>query len=329
MVGVEAGGVAEPDAGGVAAGLLLAIAAGLTVRADAGQCALASSTAGGVFTGPGYYDGDAASPGVRIRIAVVEPPGSGLGGGGFWLLHRAADGFETMVDGREVAPLAASATYTANVTTGVKDLAGNAMAANRVWSFTTVAVDGTIPCFMLVAKDAPYKTVKDLVDAARANPKAITISMGSVGSASHYLPFQLEKLTGARFNLVSMKSGAEAVTTMLGGHVQVLADSSLVQCTMYFRFYLNEALLAAGMGAVAAIAIDDSARPRAAMKPDRRMGLEFRRRDSRDSDIPRGWPDRHRLAKTTVGRPSGRRCHRSMAARRRPEGRPTGAAVAG
>ncbi|MEO5712823.1 MAG: family 78 glycoside hydrolase catalytic domain [Luteolibacter sp.] len=28
----------------------------------------------------------------------------------------------------------------------------------------------------------------------------------------------------------------------------VLADSSLVQCTMYFRFYLNEALLAAGMG---------------------------------------------------------------------------------
>ena len=42
-------------------------------------------------------------------LGVVEPANSGLGGGGFWLLHRAADGFETMVDGRERAPLAAHA----------------------------------------------------------------------------------------------------------------------------------------------------------------------------------------------------------------------------
>ena len=42
-------------------------------------------------------------------LGVVEPANSGLGGGGFWLLHRAADGFETVVDGRERAPLAARA----------------------------------------------------------------------------------------------------------------------------------------------------------------------------------------------------------------------------
>lgn len=42
-------------------------------------------------------------------LGVVEPANSGLGGGGFWLLHRAADGFEIMVDGRERAPLAAHA----------------------------------------------------------------------------------------------------------------------------------------------------------------------------------------------------------------------------
>ena len=44
---------------------------------------------------------------VSAVLAVVEPAGSGLGGGGFWLLHRASDGFETMIDGREKAPLAA------------------------------------------------------------------------------------------------------------------------------------------------------------------------------------------------------------------------------
>ncbi len=45
---------------------------------------------------------------VSSTLAVVEQTSSGIGGGGFWLLHRAADGFEVMVDGREEAPAAAS-----------------------------------------------------------------------------------------------------------------------------------------------------------------------------------------------------------------------------
>jgi gamma-glutamyltranspeptidase / glutathione hydrolase len=49
-----------------------------------------------------------AAVAVSSTLAVVEPSSSGLGGGGFWLLHRAADGFETMVDAREVAPKAAT-----------------------------------------------------------------------------------------------------------------------------------------------------------------------------------------------------------------------------
>ncbi|MDD2915210.1 MAG: Ig-like domain-containing protein [Gallionella sp.] len=41
--------------------------------------------------------------------------------------------------------LAYSSTYTAKITTGVKDLAGNALAANKVWSFTTEALPPTTP----------------------------------------------------------------------------------------------------------------------------------------------------------------------------------------
>ena len=44
---------------------------------------------------------------VSATLAVVEPYGSGIGGGGFWLLHRAKDQFEVMIDGREKAPAAA------------------------------------------------------------------------------------------------------------------------------------------------------------------------------------------------------------------------------
>ena len=50
-----------------------------------------------------------AAVAVSAALAVVEPYGSGLGGGGFWLLHRARDGHQVMIDGRERAPGAASA----------------------------------------------------------------------------------------------------------------------------------------------------------------------------------------------------------------------------
>lgn len=50
-----------------------------------------------------------AAVAVSAVLTVVEPFSSGIGGGGFYLLHRAADGFEVMVDGRETAPGAASA----------------------------------------------------------------------------------------------------------------------------------------------------------------------------------------------------------------------------
>ena len=46
---------------------------------------------------------------VAAALGVVEPAGSGMGGGGFWLLHRAEDGYQTMLDARERAPGRASA----------------------------------------------------------------------------------------------------------------------------------------------------------------------------------------------------------------------------
>ena len=52
-----------------------------------------------------------AAVAVAATLAVAEPSGSGLGGGGFLLLHRARDGRDIMVDGRERAPLAAHADF--------------------------------------------------------------------------------------------------------------------------------------------------------------------------------------------------------------------------
>ncbi|WP_432741105.1 gamma-glutamyltransferase [Methylobacter sp. G7] len=84
------------------------------VYADRTRAAIASAhplaTAAGfevLDKGGNVFD---AAVAVSATLAVVEPSGSGLGGGGYWLLHREQDGFETMIDGREKAPLAAHQT---------------------------------------------------------------------------------------------------------------------------------------------------------------------------------------------------------------------------
>jgi len=48
-----------------------------------------------------------AAAAITASLAVVEPMSSGLGGGGFWLIHRERDKHQAMIDGREKAPKAA------------------------------------------------------------------------------------------------------------------------------------------------------------------------------------------------------------------------------
>jgi gamma-glutamyltranspeptidase / glutathione hydrolase len=84
---------------------------GFTSYADKPKVAIASAhplatDAGFEIINKGGNVFDAAVA-VSAALAVVEPAGSGLGGGGYWLLHREKDHLDLMLDGREKAPLAA------------------------------------------------------------------------------------------------------------------------------------------------------------------------------------------------------------------------------
>ena len=91
--GYAASGANTPSASAVASAHPLATQAGQEILAAGGNA----------------FD---AAIAVTATLAVVEPSGSGLGGGGFWLLHRAKngleDGLDIMIDGRETAPAAAT-----------------------------------------------------------------------------------------------------------------------------------------------------------------------------------------------------------------------------
>ena len=95
---------------------LLYLALGINISAASQPPQAAIATAHPVATEAGMEimaaGGNAfdAAVAVSATLAVVEPYSSGIGGGGFWLLHRASDGRQVMIDGREKAPLAASRT---------------------------------------------------------------------------------------------------------------------------------------------------------------------------------------------------------------------------
>ena len=84
----------------------------LVAASNPSQAAIASAhpmatQAGFEILGKGGNAFDAAVA-VSATLAVVEPYSSGIGGGGFWLLHESKKNKNIMIDGREVAPLKAT-----------------------------------------------------------------------------------------------------------------------------------------------------------------------------------------------------------------------------
>ena len=91
--------------------------------------------------------------------------------------------------------------------------------------FTTLGAIGFDLNSLAVAENSPYRTLKDFLAAARDKPKTISVGITSPGGGAHSMMHRLEKLSGARFNMVSFKSGAESVTAVMGGHIQATAEN--------------------------------------------------------------------------------------------------------
>jgi tripartite-type tricarboxylate transporter receptor subunit TctC len=74
-----------------------------------------------------------------------------------------------------------------------------------------------------VKADSPFRTVKDVIDAAKKTPNQITVTGFGVGGDDHIAILAIEAETGTKFVVVHHRSTAEGKTQVLGGHLQVLA----------------------------------------------------------------------------------------------------------
>ena len=140
---------------------LLLLMSVFSVNAENNQYALA--TAHPLATQAGYeilqQGGNAFDAAVAVSavLGVVEPYGSGFGGGGFWLLHQAKTKREIMIDGRETAPLASSADmYLDSAGHPIKDLSVNGALATAIPGMPSALVHlaekyGSLPLMRLLA----------------------------------------------------------------------------------------------------------------------------------------------------------------------------------
>jgi putative tricarboxylic transport membrane protein len=91
--------------------------------------------------------------------------------------------------------------------------------------FTPLALLAQDPQAVMVSADSPYKTLKDLVEAGRREPNSLAGSVASPGGTARMLLWMIERETGARYKMVSFKSGADAILPVMGGHVQFTTEN--------------------------------------------------------------------------------------------------------
>ncbi len=82
------------------------------------------------------------------------------------------------------------------------------------------------PNVVMVREDSKFKTFKELIDYAKANPNKLTV--GTVGklTGDHLFLMQIEKATGAKFVQVPYSGGGKAAPALLSGEVDCYFGST-------------------------------------------------------------------------------------------------------
>jgi putative tricarboxylic transport membrane protein len=91
--------------------------------------------------------------------------------------------------------------------------------------FTPLAFLAQDPQAVMVAADSPYKTFRDLVEAGKREPNSLAASVASPGGTARMLLWMIERETGARYKMVSFKSGADAILPVMGGHTHLTTEN--------------------------------------------------------------------------------------------------------
>jgi putative tricarboxylic transport membrane protein len=83
-----------------------------------------------------------------------------------------------------------------------------------VW-LSTLIEDGNV---LIVPYKSPYKTLKDLLADAKANPKKVSVGINSIGGSEHVLAARIERAAGVKLNITAFEFSP---TQLIGGHIDM------------------------------------------------------------------------------------------------------------
>jgi putative tricarboxylic transport membrane protein len=147
---------------------------------------------------------------VPVPVALVNKPGGGGAAGiGYVAASRKGDPHTLIL---------------INGTTQITPILNpNARTLTEVRPVMNLMLDDFV---FFVRADAPWKTLSEFVKDAKSKPaKSMAFSAG--GTTDTMAVTVLSKATGVQYNIVSFNSGGEALTALLGGHVQASMGNPL------------------------------------------------------------------------------------------------------
>ncbi len=134
-----------------------------------------------------------AAVAITAALAVVEPYSSGLGGGGFWLLHTQQNNNTIMLDGRETAPGRAQRDM-------YLDQAGNYIADSSVNGPLAAGIPGTVAALVRLSENYGVLPLKQVLQ------PAIKLAEQGFPVTAHY-----QKMAGFRLSVLQQYPASAAI----------------------------------------------------------------------------------------------------------------------
>jgi putative tricarboxylic transport membrane protein len=141
-----------------------------------------------------------------VRMRVVNKPG---GNGNVAVAYLASKRGDPNTIGFFTSSMLVSYLVSPEATVTIRDL-------------TPIARLVVEPTVIVVRADSPYRSLAELLDAARAHPGALRQSGGSITSRDNVVRQLLQQRTGARWAFISFPGGGERIAALLGGHVDLM-----------------------------------------------------------------------------------------------------------
>ena len=97
---------------------------------------------------------------------------------------------------------------------------------------TPIVALARAPAVFIVAPNSPFKTLRDVINAAKRHPGEMTFGTAGIGAIAHMNMEHFASVAGIRMTHVPYKGSSQALTDMLGGNIAVTTANPTVAAPM-------------------------------------------------------------------------------------------------